>query len=356
MLDKALGSAAITGLIVAGCSSIGPNTIPRDRFDYSAALADSWKHQTLLNIVKLRYLDLPVFLDVGQIVSGYSLETAVSANATASSPNAVQGDFGSIGGAMRFIDRPTITYTPLTGDRFLRNMLEPFPPTALFRLVQAGYAPDNLFELTVESFNGLRNRSSRGTGTGSEADPRFLRALQLLREIQDTSGIGMRFEAQSGGPGSTLVFFRPPSLEAIAGHPSEELRQLLGLESADHRFELIYSPYQERPNQLAVRTRSLIQVLTALASFVDVPEQHLTSHAAVSVPPVPSDRPPLLRVHSGDTVPDSAFFAVPFRGSWFWIEDADLRSKSTFVSVMFLFTLTESDEKQTRPVLTIPTS
>ena len=35
---------------VAGCSSIGPSTMPRDRTDYLSALATSWKEQTLSNV------------------------------------------------------------------------------------------------------------------------------------------------------------------------------------------------------------------------------------------------------------------------------------------------------------------
>ena len=67
-------------LLVGGCLSIGPRTFSRDRFEYSGSLAESWNNQMLLNLVKTRYLDLPIYLEVGQIVSGYSLETSLNVN------------------------------------------------------------------------------------------------------------------------------------------------------------------------------------------------------------------------------------------------------------------------------------
>ena len=51
-------------IFISGCSTMGPGTVPRERFDYNMAIADSWKEQTLLNIVKLRYADMPLFVEV----------------------------------------------------------------------------------------------------------------------------------------------------------------------------------------------------------------------------------------------------------------------------------------------------
>src|SRR6476660_4123297 len=122
-----------------GCTPLGPHTIPVDRFDYSTAMADSWKQQTLLNIIKLRYMDLPVFVDVASIVSGYSMQTGVSVNGTLSSERAIQGNYASIGGQAIYTDRPTITYVPMTGEKFLRGLITPIDPKNIFFMLQAGY-------------------------------------------------------------------------------------------------------------------------------------------------------------------------------------------------------------------------
>ncbi len=62
---------ASLGACLSGCSGIGPGTVLRDRFDYTAAISDSWKDEMLLNLVKIRYGDAPVFLDVASVISQY---------------------------------------------------------------------------------------------------------------------------------------------------------------------------------------------------------------------------------------------------------------------------------------------
>jgi hypothetical protein len=61
-------------ILLVGCSGIGPATVERDRFDYVNALSSSWKKQILLNLVKIRYLDAPIFLDVSSVISQYAVE------------------------------------------------------------------------------------------------------------------------------------------------------------------------------------------------------------------------------------------------------------------------------------------
>src|SRR5262252_10192644 len=111
-------------LLATGClhPKIGPHSLPRDRADYSLSLSDSWKEQTLLNIVKFRYVDPPIFVDVGSIISSYTLAQTASLGGTIqpSSTNSA-----TIGGSVGFSSNPTITYTPLTGSAYIKSLLTP---------------------------------------------------------------------------------------------------------------------------------------------------------------------------------------------------------------------------------------
>ena len=338
----------------SGCVHIGPRTIPVDRFDYSTAVADSWKQQTLLNIVKLRYMDLPVFVDVSSIVSGYSLQTGVSVGATVSS-HSLPGDFASVGGQAVYTDRPTITYTPLTGEKFLKSILAPIDPKDIFFLLQSGYQADFILALTVESLNGVRNRSVGGGGM-READPNFTRALRLLSDLQAAGAVGMRVEADKTKGSTAVLFFRRDDVPAEVVEKAAEVRRLLKLPPDQQRFSLVYSPVRGAENELAVHSRSMLQIMGAFSSYLDVPEEHLSSHRAAPAFEHASAaaRQDVVRIRSSKDKPEGAFAAVNYRGYWFWIDDGDWQSKRALTAIMFFFTLSGTGGDEKLPLITIP--
>jgi hypothetical protein len=350
----ALLISALVGM--SGCRSLGPRTIPHDRFDYSSALADSWKSMMLLNIVKTRYLDLPIFLDVGQVVSGYTLETSgtVGGSVNESGAAASPGNGLVIGGSARYSQQPTITYTPLTGDKFLEGFLHPVDPARVFALVQSGYAADFVLQLGLDSLNGLRNQPVV-LGSKYQADPEFFRVLALLREIQDARAVGMRVERATNGLPATLMFFRRDRVEPEVQQKIVEVQGLLGLAPGQSEFRLVSSPLRGVPGELSVGTRSLWQMLAAMSLGVQIPPKHQERRLTPPLPEVLSSESLLLHIHSAPAKPADAYVAVPYEGHWFWIANDDWKSKRTFTSILFLFTLADTGASQNMPALTIPT-
>ncbi len=354
--QRLLAAALVGAVALTGCSHLGPKTVAVDRFDYSTAIADSWKQQTLLNIVKLRYMDLPVFVDVASVVAGYSMQTGVSVNGTLSSESAMQGNFASAGGQAIYTDRPTITYVPMTGEKFLRGLITPIDPKNVFFLLQSGYAADFILGMAVESLNGVRNRSTAG-GAVREADPDFIRVLDLLREVQAAGAFGMRVEEDKAKNSTGVVFFQRDEVSPEIAAKGAEIRRLLKLAADKQKFVLTYSPARGTDNELAVNSRSMLQIMTAFASHLDVPEAHLHDHSAwpsVDNVPTAEGRQKVPQIHSGKDKPAGAFAAVRYRDYWFWVDNGDLQTKRALTVVMFFFTLADTGSPEKLPLITIP--
>ena len=342
-------------MLFTGCKHLGPKTVAVDRFDYSTAIADSWKQQTLLNIVKMRYMDLPVFVDVASIVSGYSMETSGSVGGQISSAGAIQGNSALIGASGKFTDRPTITYVPMTGEKFLHGLVTPIDPRNIFFMLQAGYPADFILGLTVEGLNGVRNRSTTG-GVVREADPEFTRALELMRQVQVAGAVGMRVEEDKAKSQTAVLFFRRDDVPADIEQKTSEIRRLLKLTADQQKFVLTYSPMRGAENELAVNSRSMLQIMQAFGSYLDVPEAHLKDRRAMPAfeNAAPETRQDGARIYSGKDKPADAFAAVRYRDYWFWIDDGDWKTKRALTAVMFFFTLAETGDSGKLPLITIP--
>ncbi len=346
----------LTSLLLS-CAGIGPRTVARDRFDYTGAIADSWKHQMLINIVKLRYGDSPVFLDVASVINQYSVESQVDLRLWWAHPivSAVTNS-QSTGAATRYIDRPTITYMPISGERFARYLMKPIPPPSILSLVQAGYPVDLVFRALVSTVNGIRNRYG-GAARARLADPDFYPLLARLRKIQDSGGMGFRVQKTNEMEAVMLSFHRKANEDVKEDR--EYVAKVLGLDPKADEFRVAYGSIAMDDKELAILSRSVLELLIDLASYVEVPAVHVEERRVNPTMPqeVSQEKPvpPLIRIRSSVERPADAFVAVPYRDHWFWIDDRDLASKGLFTFLTFIFSLTETGgAKEGAPVITIP--
>jgi hypothetical protein len=345
-------------VLLSGCTGIGPKTIPRDRFDYAAAVSDSWKDQMLLNIVKIRYADAPVFLDIASVINSYSLQSDLSLGGSLQSPlTPVAGNANTLalGAAGRYTDSPTITYNPLIGEKFNKSLMKPIPPNAIFSFIQNGWPADFLLRGCVQAVNGMYNRV--GVGHDSHpADPEFIQLVEAIVRVQKSGSLGIRMERDKSGDAAVL-YFRKRNTERSAAD-IVELQRLLGLDSSSSEFKVVYGMMPREKNEIAVLSRSMLEIMLELSSSIEVPAIHAAENrvfpALADQESVGSPKQ-LIRVRSDVNRPQDAFVTVRYRDNWFWIDDRDLYSKRTFSFLMFLFTLTETGGAPAVPVVTVPT-
>jgi hypothetical protein len=187
------------------------------------------------------------------------------------------------------------------------------------------------------------------------ADPEFYDLLRALNTIQQSDGLGMRVESKDG-KSAIVMFFRTTTRTDL----SQELaivQRILRVSLVDGELDVVFGSMPQNDHELAIQTRSMLQIIVELASHIDVPSQDVAEGRVYATPEtVAPGFPDLISIHSGANRPTDAYAAVNYRNIWFWIGDRDLNSKRMFAFTMLLFSLTETGGDQRAPIVTVPTN
>ncbi|MEM1436500.1 MAG: hypothetical protein AAGG11_20790, partial [Pseudomonadota bacterium] len=136
---------------------------------------------------------------------------------------------------------------------------------------------------------------------------------------------------------------------------------LLALDPKARVFQLTKDLGAPHDRAISLWTRSFLGIMYFLSQSVEVPTAD-QSAGKITITRDSSSRPfdwsavtdGLMRIRSSQKRPESAAISVRYRGSWFYIDDADLDSKSTFSLLGQVFALQSGVPTGQAPILTLP--
>ena len=388
-------ASSLVGLIllpITGCV-LGPKALSYSRTEYNRAVQLTANEQMLLNIVRMRYRDTPEFVAVSSISTQFTFDAGatVGADLKSSLPDIFHAD-----GSVAASERPTITYMPLQDEQFAHRLLSPMSMETLLLLTRTGWSMERVLRLMVQNINGLDNATSAG-GPTPQLRPDFesfrkvagyFRTLQNRNQVeiayqksktpktlsgpipvQQIAGTdlvlaaekGFRFDVNEEGtqviltsPDQFLVLRVAPNIDKTSERdvifeklnidPPGAKRNYYPLRLANEGQ--LFEGRETVKNQLWISTRSLLETLYYLSQGIDIPDGHYTDGIVTKT--LNSDGSvfdwneltgDLLRIHHSKQRPVQSSVAVQYREYWFFIDDSDLQSKSTFSLLMELYNL-----------------
>ena len=353
-----LPALALLVLALGGCTQLGPSLVKAGRNDYNVAVQQTNDEQVLLNVVRMRYSDNPLWLNVGSVTTQFNFAQGVSGGLDRDVDVLRYG--WRVGADVRYSETPTISYSPLKGEQFVRNIMAPMNFRTFMLLANAGWDIERLMRLTVSRINGLGNAPAAEGPTPRTAPPyaEFQRAARLLGTLQSSGAIRFRHQepATRTRPG---LFFQPDALDSPE---ARELRALLGLEVTKRVYDLHILADKPSADSIGIELRSLVEMLNFLSISVEVPARDEEAGRVTVTRDASGQRfdwsrmmDGLFRVRSQGEQPTDAVVAVQYRGAWFFIDDRDIDSKDTFRLLNQVGSILAGEtEPSQAPVLTLP--
>lgn len=348
-------------LALTGCATVGPKAIKQAQYPYNEAIIQSWNEQLLLNLVRLRYRDNPYFLEVGGLNTSYALGYGLGVDDEFHIHSSIK-NFFQIQPKLNYEEKPTITYQPLRGESFVKQLLSPIPPQYILVLTHSGWNLERVFNICVEKINDFDNATS-ATGPTPDCPPnyeRFDHLTSIMGCMQKAGMITLGPDPREGSDKSVVM-----KVDCATCHTPlvEELNQLLGFESCQELIRLSGNLLDTESNTLKIRPRSLLGTLFYLSQGVQVPVEHMerglvtvTRNADGSLFDWNLVSGKEMKIFSSKKNPAHASTKVFYKGYWFYIDETDLNSKSSFLLLSQLFNMQSGKKSNVSPTLTIDVS
>jgi hypothetical protein len=354
-------------LVLQGCASnFGPSSVRKERPNYNREIVQSHDEQMLLNLVRLRYRDTPLFVELTSVVTSYAFDQNLSLGAKLFDGKV--GDEYSAGAGLLIGNRPTVTYLPLQGEEFAIRMLSPLPLDSIMLFSQTGWSVERLMLLCVQRINDLENAPS-ATGPTPVNKPEYEAFRDLaarLRRLAVAGRFGMNWDFGEDAADQSAYHMKfwltsPADPKDPLAKDAAAVRKALQIDPSLEEYNMTPFPYKRRPDEVGVRGRSLLGVLYFLSQSVEPPREHAESGLVTVTLDAQGQAfdwgmllKDTMRIRSSKERPAKAFVAVSHRGWWFYIADDDLTSKSSLSLLNFLFSLQSASGKGKSPVLTLP--
>lgn len=358
---KHIISRSLLGLtvlfLVAGCSFYGPDSIRATRADYNMMIQQTNDQELLLNLVRLRYRDNPYFMSVERIASSFDLNRSVSASSDIVSDGTKVYGLGPLN--LGFTEKPTIFYTPIEGEKFARQMMTPLSLDVLVLLAHSGWSIERIFMMTVNQMNNLQNAPT-AAGPTPEDEPKyetFRMAIKHLRAIQK-KGIG---EIGKSGIGTGTHLELHLTEDAQNDPDAAEFRRLLRLDPSCYHYKVTGSVNMVNDSTIAISTRSLMAIMSYMSQGIIVPQRDFDAGKVTHTKTIDGENfdwqkvlEGVFKVESSDKMPEDGRIAVSYRGTWFYISDKDLKSKSSFSLLAQLMALQAGGTDMNRLLYSFP--
>jgi len=366
LVPSALVLAA--AVLVCGCS-LGPAKLPATRMDYNLAVQRSSNEEMLLNLVRMKYFEQPLFLQVGSIASSFNYN--VTGTATGTFPDQrdfLKGVYYSYAPSLsaQYSDSPTVTYTPYQGQSYAQQFLAELDFERFVVLYRAGWDIEYLVRILVTHMgNQDFFVDSRKGYFDPETHRRLLELADIIGRMDDRGELDIvTVSPGKDKPNITLMTMRFKS-DAL-------LKQVESL--LDVRFKLTTTPEGHKVAKLRLThvreqelgeesggngefttigfsLRNCLRAMDLLSQGIQVPKELASRKSGFDLHAQFSD---IMDIRSSRTRPADAYVAVNHDGWWYSIRQEDTRSKEVLQLMLNLFALQSADPPKTTPVLTLP--